>query len=158
MVPPRILPVLFFLLIIAGCTPIDLYEKYVTIPEHAWKSGFRPQFRFTIRDTSSPYQVYFVIRHSARYNYNNIYIKVHAKQPGSDSAQVSRIDVLLATNERGWLGSGMDDIYEHRAPLTPPGEEFFFTKPGEYEFTLEQIMREDPLRHVFSVGLRIEKK
>mgnify|MGYP003461691057 FL=1 len=52
----------------------------------------------------------------------------------------------------------MDDIYEHHIPLTPAGTPFYFRKPGEYIFTIEQAMREDPLEHVMNVGLRIEKK
>ena len=31
-------------------------------------------------------------------------------------------------------------------------------KAGNYTFTIEQIMREDPLENVLNVGLRIEKK
>jgi gliding motility-associated lipoprotein GldH len=62
-------------------------------------------------------------------------------------------ELSLATNE-GWLGSGMDDIYEHRIKLTNPQ----YWKAGNYHFTIEQIMREDPLENVMNVGLRVEKK
>jgi hypothetical protein len=48
----------------------------------------------------------------------------------------------------------MDDIYEHRVLIQP---ETKFTKPGTYSFTLEQIMRDDPLLHVMNVGVRVEK-
>jgi hypothetical protein len=48
----------------------------------------------------------------------------------------------------------MDDIYEHRIQLGAPQT----LKAGTYIFTVEQIMREDPLEHVLDVGLRIEKK
>ena len=141
-----------------SCTSIDLYEKYVTIPGHNWKSSFKPTLTFTINDTSSAYQVYFIIRHNEKYNYNNIYINLNSQFPGQDSIQKARFDLPLATQEKGWLGSGMDDIYEHRIPLTPSDEEFYFRRTGEYRFTIEQIMREDPLQHVYNVGMRIEKK
>ncbi len=48
----------------------------------------------------------------------------------------------------------MDDIYEHRIQL---GSEQGL-KAGNYTFTIEQIMREDPLEQVLNVGLRVEKK
>jgi hypothetical protein len=48
----------------------------------------------------------------------------------------------------------MDDIYEHRVQIQ---QETKFAHPGKYSFTLEQIMREDPLKHVLNVGVRIEK-
>ena len=72
--------------------------------------------------------------------------------------QTARYDLQLANNENGWLASGMDDIYEHRISLTPGNENFYFRRKGDYTFTVEQIMREDPLEHVLNVGLRIEKK
>lgn len=153
----------FFLLItssflFSSCTSIDLYEKSVTIPGHSWKNNYRPSFTFTIKDTTAAYQLYFIIRHTDKYNYNNIYINLYAKQPGTDTTQKVRYDLRLGSNEDGWLGSGMDDIYEHRILLTPAGQEFYFKKPGDYTFTIEQIMREDPLENVLNAGLRIEKK
>jgi gliding motility-associated lipoprotein GldH len=141
-----------------SCTTIDLYEKTATIPGQSWKSSFKPSFDFTIKDTSSSYQLFITLRHRDRYNYNNIYINLTTRQPGGDSTQTERFDLKLGSDETGWLGSGMDDIYEHRIPLTPTGTAFYFKKPGEYNFTIEQIMREDPLEDVMNVGLRIEKK
>ena len=146
------------LLCLASCTTIDLYEKTVSIPGHSWKNSFKPSFTFTIKDTSSPYQLFVVLRHNDKYSFNNIYLNLSTKQPGQDTAQVVRYDLRLATDNEGWLASGMDDIYEHRIPLTPVGGQFYFKKPGDYTFSLEQIMRENPLNNVLDVGLRIEKK
>ena len=145
-------------LFLAACTSIDLYEKSVTIPGHSWKASYKPSFTFIIKDTSSPYQLFLVLRHTDKYNFNNIYINLNTQQPGQDSTQTARYDLRLATNEKGWLGSGMDDIYEHRIALTPSGQQFYFRKSGNYTFSIEQIMREDPLNNVLNVGLRIEKK
>jgi len=143
---------------LTSCQTIDLYEKTATIPGHQWKSSFKPSFTFSIKDTSSSYQLYVTLRHRDKYNYNNIYINLITRQPGQDSTQSARYDLTLGSDETGWKGSGMDDIYEHRIPLTPAGTPFYFRKPGEYTFTIEQVMREDPLEHVMNVGLRIEKK
>src|SRR6266404_656417 len=35
-----------------SCTTIDLYEKEVTIPGFKWRSSFKPEFTFTIKDTT----------------------------------------------------------------------------------------------------------
>ena len=144
-------------LCLLSCTSIDLYEKHVAIPRHSWSSSFRPVFNFTIKDTVAGYQIFFIIRHDEKYNYNNIYVNIYNKQPGATTTDSSRFDLTLATNEKGWLATGMDDIYEHRHALNRPEEPVYFRKPGDYEFTIEQIMREDPLQHVYDVGLRIEK-
>ncbi len=141
-----------------SCQRIDLYEKTATIPGHQWKSSFKPSFIFIIKDTASPYQLYITLRHRDKYNYNNIYIILTTQQPGLDNTLSARYDLTLGSDEKGWKGSGMDDIYEHRIPLTPAGTPFYFRKPGKYTFTIEQVMREDPLENVMNVGLRIEKK
>jgi gliding motility-associated lipoprotein GldH len=145
-------------LVTVSCTTIDLYEKSVVIPGHAWKSSFKPSFTFNIKDTTSPYKLYFIIRHNDKYSYNNIYINLTTKQPFSDSTRAIRFPLELAKNETGWDATGMDDIYEHRIALTSPGENFYFKTKGDYTFTIEQIMREDPLKNVLNVGLRIEKQ
>src|SRR5258706_5092225 len=149
---------IFFLLLVSSalcldaCTNLDLYEKDVTIPQFKWKTSYQPEFDFTITDTSSLYQLYFVIRHNEKYNYNNIWFNLYSQPPG-DTIHKSLTEVRLATNE-GWLGSGMDDIYEHRQALTEP----LRLKAGKYHFKMEQMMREDPLQNVMNVGLRLEKK
>ena len=142
---------------LAACSlPSDVFEKDVTIPGQKWASSFKPSVDFTLqgKDTAGTYNVYLVLRHTDAYLYNNIWIQGTVRQPGDTSAKSQRYDLTLATNDKGWLGSGMDDIYEHRVLIQP---ETRFTRPGTYSFTLEQIMRDDPLPHVLNVGVRVEK-
>jgi gliding motility-associated lipoprotein GldH len=150
-------PIPYFLvcltLFISSCTRVDLYEKNVNIPGFSWKSSFKPEFSFTIKDSSSQYQLFLVLRHNEKYNFNNIWINLYSQPPG-DSVHKSIYELSLATNEKGWLATGVDDVYEHRIPLTDAP----FLKAGIYHFKVEQIMREDPLQNVMSVGLRLEKK
>lgn len=140
----------------ASCGHIDMYEKTVTIPGHAWKSDFKPVFDIAITDTASSYKVYLVLRHTEKYGYNNIYLNLGIQGPGQDSVTKIRREVTLASNDR-WRGEGMDDIYEHREVIGQLGDTRVLT-PGIYHFTLEQIMREDPLEHVLDVGVRVEKQ
>lgn len=151
-------PFIILLLIASGllwssCTSIDLYEKTVPLPDHEWKSSYKPEFSFTITDSTSLYDVFFVVRHTEKYNYNNIWVNYYYQPPGDTLHKESR-EFQLATNEKGWLATGMDDIYEHRRKLSPESGKL---KAGTYKFILENIMREDPLQHILNVGIRIEK-
>ena len=137
-----------------SCTTVDLYEKTVPIPEQKWKSSFKPVFTFNIKDTTARYQLFLVLRHTEKYSFNNIYVNLYAQIPGQDTAIKIQRDLTLASNEKGWEGTGMDDIYEHRLKLGEPQP----LKAGMYNFTVEQIMREDPLEHVLDAGIRIEKQ
>lgn len=92
------------------------------------------------------------MRHADAYNYNNIWVKLKMKGP-ADSVTVRR-EFILGNNQSGWLGSGMDDIFEHRIPFNSKAAAL---SKGKYTFYLQQDMREDPLDHVLSVGIRVEK-
>jgi gliding motility-associated lipoprotein GldH len=141
-------------LYLSSCTTVDIYEKSVTIPNQAWLNSYKPSFDFTIKDTSSLYQLFLVLRHNEKYNYNNIYINLYIQPPGQDTAIKIQRDLQLATNE-GWTNAtAMDDIYEHRIRLGDPQT----LKAGNYKFILEQIMRENPLQNVLNAGIRVEKK
>jgi gliding motility-associated lipoprotein GldH len=139
-----------------SCGTIDLYEKTVPIPNHEWSSGFKPEFRFTIKDTTVPYRVFITLRHNDRYNYNNIWVNLYTQSPG-DTIQQVQYELPLASRQ-GWMGSGMGDIYDHRIAITPQDQDLYFRRSGEYVFSLEQVMREDPLLNVIDVGIRLEKK
>lgn len=145
---------LFISCFFSSCTSIDLYEKSVAIPQHKWKNSFKPSFTFTIKDTSSRYQLFLILRHNDKYNYNNIYINLYVQPPGNAPVQKIQPPSLALAGSNGWLGNGMDDIYEHRIVLGDAQT----LKAGTYTFTIEQIMREDPLENVLNAGLRIEKK
>ena len=138
-------------LCLVSCSTVDLYEKTVPLPDHEWKGDYKPAFEFIIKDTVSLYNVFFVMRHTEKYNYKNIWINLYSQQPG-DTLRKAPFELQLATNEK-WLGSGLDDIYEHRIQLTRPVR----FKAGKNQLILENIMREDPLQHVLNVGIRIEK-
>lgn len=149
-----------------SCTTIDLYEKVVPVPKHQWQSNFKPQFSFTITDTTVPYQAYVILRHNNKYKYNNIWVTLFAKA-STDTTRKLSLELPLA-NKEGWLGTGMDDVFEHRVRIGGEIEKlgfvkmgaggFYFVRPGEYTFSLEQIMRDDPLMDILNVGLRLEKK
>lgn len=145
---------IFFLILLASCKNIDVFEKTVSIPDQNWTYNFQPSFTFNIIDTISQYNIFIIIRHSDAYKYNNIWVKTNMKFPG-DSIKSQNIDLTLATDASGWKGSGMDDIFEYRKNITPGP--IRLKKPGEYTFSLSQIMRENPLGHILNVGLRVEK-
>lgn len=88
------------------------------------------------------------------YRYNNIWLNIYRQFPG-DSIRKQSLDLRLATDDKGWLGSGMDDIFEHRVKITREAQ---YLQPGLYRFRIEHIMREDPLQYVMNIGIRVERE
>ena len=147
-------PFLLLFVSISSCQTIDLYERVVSIPRQEWQSNFKPQFKFNIKDTQSRYDIFVILRHNEKYEFNNVWISL-AYQMQGEAAVTGQYELPLANNE-GWMGIAMDDLYEHRIRITPP--EGISLRAGDYTFTVGQIMRKDPLENVLNVGLRIEKK
>lgn len=145
----------FFLL--PFCGKVDVFEKNATIPQQSWSSNYKPEITFTIppEDTTSRYNIFIVIRHTDAYRYKNIWINIHTESPGG-VVNNQPLNLQLATDNKGWLGSGMDDIYEHRIQITPPQNPIRLSA-GTYRFKLENLMREDPLKNVMNVGIRLQK-
>jgi gliding motility-associated lipoprotein GldH len=153
------LPIACCLLFIACCllpccTQLDTFEKNTSIPNYQWQSSFEAKGVFTISDTATTYNAYIVLRHTDAYNYNNIWLNVGI-QPPADTMHYQKVDVQLGTDAKGWAGTGMNDIWEQRQLLFMGRQ---FKKPGNYNFSIKQIMRDDPLQAVMSAGLRVEKQ
>jgi len=152
---------IFFIAVMAycislfSCTHTGVFEKNTTIPNYEWKSNFAIAGSFSIEDTTVAYNSYLVLRHTDAYTYNNIWINLGIRVPG-DSMRFQKINLLLATDASGWMGSGMNDIWEVRQLLSK--ELIPLHKTGTYNYTLSQIMRDDPLTAVMSAGLRLEKQ
>lgn len=148
--------VLFFVVLIAGtaCNKVDVFEKNVPIKDHRWLAADKPSISFNISDTTSLYNIYVVLRHTDGYRYNNLWLNIYTMAPGDSTVKPQPLDLPLATNEKGWLGVGMDDIYEHRIRISQAPVAL---KAGNYQFRLEQIMRDDPLEHILNVGIRVER-
>jgi len=142
------------IILLAACETLDVFEKNVSIPDHEWRSDFLPEISFEITDTTSLYNIFVVLRHTDAYRYNNLWLNIYTQVPG-DTIHKERVDLKLATDDKGWLGSGMDDIFEHRILINR--QPLRFVRPGLYRFQLGHIMREEPLQHIMNIGLRVEK-
>ena len=138
---------------ISACNQASLFERLENIPDAEWKTGEILDFSIEIPDTTQNYYLIVTIRHTYKYAYRNVWVKLGLQQPGSDSITYRDFDLPLANNER-WLGVGMDDVYERRIRLF--GKPVRFTSTGTARFTLQQIMRDNPLKHVLQAGIRVE--
>lgn len=143
----------------SSCTQQHLFERSESIPQHRWNSSFVPSFDCIISDTTASYDISLVLRHRDLYRYNNIWLQFIITAPDQKKYQFDT-ELQLGNNELGWLGSGMDDVFEHRISLQKAlvKNGVSFKKAGRYQFQIKQIMREDPLEYMMNVGVRIEKK
>ncbi len=149
----KLLGIILIATALNSCGTMDVYEKAVSFPDHQWKSSVKPSFTFSIEDTVASYDVFIIFRHEDAYHFNNLWLNVSTQAP-RDTVKNQLINVPLADNKKGWLGTGMDDVFDHRARITRSPIKL---KKGNYTFTLQQNMREEPLQFVLNAGIRVEK-
>lgn len=145
------------LFVFGSCIRSNVYEKNVSIPFNQWHSTDKQSFDFRISDTSATYQLYFTMRHTDAYPFANLWLNVRSNLPGESGDSAVKIEIPLAQADGKWLGRGMNEIWEHRMPLSRSGKAIKFNRSGNYHIELQQIMRSDPLPEVMSVGIRLEK-
>jgi gliding motility-associated lipoprotein GldH len=153
-----ILSLLILLTAYTSCVTSPHYEKTYSIPQNQWQYNFRPSFKFEITDTTSLYNLYFLIRHTEAYPFSNVWVWVYTKRPGDSVFNKTRIEIPLAEPSGKWLGRGMGAIWEQRMPISGNEDTVMLRKKGTWEIRLEQNMRINPLPEILQVGLRIDKK
>ena len=146
--------VVFLMMSFFSCKQMEVYEKNEVIPEASWHRNFPVTGKFIIPDTIATYNIYLIFRHTDGYKYNNIWLNMGLQVPG-DSMQYQKLELTLGNDATGWEGTGLNDIWEVRKQIN--SQPMRFKKSGEYNYSISQIMRDEPLNHVMSAGLRVQK-
>jgi gliding motility-associated lipoprotein GldH len=149
----RFVCIICFFMGMTACQTMPLSEQNTIHPDHQWNSARPEKYLFNVTDTNSLYKVLFVIRHHNAYHYKNIWVELKYTA-ANDKPVTNAFNLNLADDQKGWLGTGMDDIFDQRIPLTSAPMKL---KMGLNTFTIRHTMREDPLQNILSTGIRIEK-
>jgi len=139
---------------LSGCTDKNaVIDESVEIANHNWSYLSTAKFSFKIDDEKVPYNLYMNLRVTGDYKYSNIFVLISQSGPGVKSAQ-KRYEMRLANKEGEWLGKGSGNLYSYQEAFLV---NHLFPAKGTYTFVIEQNMRDNPLREVSDVGLRVEK-
>lgn len=138
-------------LIMVACQQDVVFTQFESIPARGWEADSVVVFQPTIEDSVADYQILITIRHTDRYPYQNMWMFVDIKQ---DSVLLRRdtIEAQIANARGEWYGKGMSEytlpiIYLENTRLPQ----------GEYSIGIQQGMREESLRGVSKVGLKLVK-
>ena len=138
----------------SGCTdPNAVVDKNTEVVNNNWTYTNKIKFEVKIDDASVPYNLYFNLRVTADYKYSNMFVLITEVNPDKKSAS-TRYEVKLANPDGEWLGEGSGNLYSYQTPFKT---NYKFPARGTYTFLIEQNMRDNPLKEVSDVGLRVEK-
>jgi len=138
-----------------GCDTSAVYNEYTDIEDGKWYIKNAPSFTFAIQDASVPYNIYYNLRNSLSYGYYNLYLTRYLRDASGKELE-SRLDELLLMDAKTGKpnGSGLGDLFDHKFLMK---RNYRFPKPGKYTMQIRQYMRQDPLLHIMSVGITVEK-
>ena len=154
-------PLLFFMpvialliVLLAGCTdPNAVIDQNNAVPDHNW--SYLSKFNYTVKidDVKLAYNLYMNLRVTADYKYSNLFVLITQTAPDK-KVIIKRYELKLANQQGEWLGKGSGNLYSYQTPFLT---NYKFLEKGTYQFSIEQNMRDNPLREVSDVGLRVEK-
>lgn len=148
----RLTIVCFSISLIAGCADNAVVDVNKEIGRRTWSYIKKVSIPVKIEDSSRSYNLYLNLRHTAEYKYSNIFVLIHQIAPGGKRT-TERKEFQLAYPDGEWLGSGAGNLYTYQLLFK---ENYKFPSPGTYVFEFEQNMRDNPLREIRSVGMRVE--
>ena len=134
-----------------SCTESACYEQYQTV-DNPWDKNKEYFFVVDIEDPAVSYNVSVSIRNNNLYPYQNLWLFYTTTQPGGLVLR-DTIECMLADDYGKWLGSGIS-IYHLNIPLQT---RYTFPQKGQYTFAIRQGMRDEKLKGIEQIGVRIEK-
>jgi gliding motility-associated lipoprotein GldH len=157
---------LLSIILLFSCNSNDIYFRYQTLPAAGWEKDSALLFVVTVLDTVATYNVSVNIRNTSEYPYQNFWLfinKEHETRVGvsNDTIFVSRnkiftdtVNFYLADDSGKWLGTGVGAAFDMPVLIE---ENVKFSAAGSYRYKIYQGMREDMLKGIRDIGLRVEK-
>jgi gliding motility-associated lipoprotein GldH len=145
----------FTLLFLAGCDSNRVFEDYKEFDDRTWKVTDPAVFEFQIKDASKKYNLYYNVRNSLEYPYARIFVQYSLTDSiGTELTKKLTSNFLFDQKTGRPLGrSGLGDVLDNQFLLLSNQS---FKTEGTYRFRLDQFNRQDTLRGVLAVGLRVE--
>jgi gliding motility-associated lipoprotein GldH len=145
-------PMMFLLATLSSCGPNYVYEKQYDIEQAAWSYADSLQFDFEIRDTNTIYNLWLEVTHSTSFSNQNLYTQVHTAFPAGE--RITELLSLELSDKAGqWFGDCNSESCTLRIPIQQGA---YFNQAGDYQITLEQHMRRNPVEGVYSIAFLLE--
>jgi gliding motility-associated lipoprotein GldH len=143
------------LVVLGSCDKSRIYEQNIDLPDTKWEENKELSFDFEVPDHRQMYNVLYNVRYSMDYPFYNLYVKYYLlDSTGKELNQKLQGMDLLDPKTGRPFGKGVGGVYDYRILALP---NHIFPYSGKYTMKVKQYMRQNPLPHIYSFGLRVEK-
>lgn len=144
---------LLAIILLSSCDKNVVFDQYVTIPDRGWSVDSMAVFKVDIQSSEQPYNVLLNVRNYSNYPNSNLWLFIDVISPSGKALQ-DKVDCILADETGRWLGSGWGNLYHVQIPYQVGVK---FAETGQYTFRIVQGMRDEDIKGIHNIGLRIEE-
>ena len=149
---PLFLLLTALMLLCCACSNRTVYTEFYSMPADGWHQDSVLTYTAAIDDSTAYYDLMIVVRHTAQYPYQNLWLFVD-EYMGNVLVHRDTIEAMMADDYGRWLGAG---INRYELPLQYDAQRSF-VRSGEYTFRVQQGMRTEWLQGITDVGLVIRE-
>jgi len=141
-----------FVLALFACNNKVVFEQYQRIPDKTWHKDSVLNFTIAVDDTVANNNFLINVRNDVNYKYSNLWLFLQIEQPDGKTIN-DKFEIVLADPSGKWLGSGFSGLKTREVVYR---RNVFFPVSGEYKVSIQQGMRENNLKGISDIGIRIE--
>lgn len=144
------------LLLLAACSfnHNTVYYSYLHTPDKGWTKNDTLAFHIPVPDSLQPYKVSVEIRNQAAYPYENLYLFISHNTEDSVIFITDTVCYTLADKSGKWMGTGLGTLFQTGFCYY----KFIPKHPGNYTFKVVHGMKDELLKGINDIGLKIEKE
>jgi gliding motility-associated lipoprotein GldH len=134
--------------------PDKVWEQTQLVDACEWSVGEGLLYTMPVSDTVSWFNLLLDVRNRTDYPYSNLYLFITTEAPNGGFS-VDTVQYTLAGEDGKWKGrGGFSSFKENRLPFR---SRIRFPVTGDYTIKIRHGMREDLLKGIASIGVRLEK-
>lgn len=153
----RKVTILFALMMLMGCNSNEVHSEHTSLPNQ-WPIDQTIEFTLPEMDSTARYNLFFNIRNTNEFKYNNLFVIAKIGFPNGKVIQ-DTLEYQMANPDGTWLGTG-NRIKENKLWYK---ENIQFIEKGEYKVQIQHAMRNNAtvvgvneLKGITDVGIIIE--
>ena len=140
-----------FVIILQACSQNVYYESRLDIPENNWESDKEAVFDFNINDSLQIYDLLITVSNTNDYRYSNLWLFVGTRAIDGHIAN-DTLEYILADEKGKWFGEKSGDIWFNQLMYK---SKIRFPKTGKYSIEVIQGMRDENLKGIKQVGIKL---
>ena len=139
---------------LSSCDKTRVFEENKDLPNKEWFIDSIAVFNIDLKENQDPLNICFTVRNTSDYPFCNLYVRYYLEDSLGKQIASRQTEMTLMDPKTGKpFGKGLTDIYSH---VFVAENDFKFPYKGKYRIRLKQYMRENPLKELVSIGVRLE--